>query len=282
MGRVDYIAHANTASTAATSIPSIREPPFRGEQDLVRSTGGREFFNQSVGVQRHLQLSARRSSTASIFRSPTTKVLAISGAPFSLKSIGVNIASPTPPEINIQIAGYFSISTGAPGEFIRDSFHFADSVHWIKGKHEIAFGGDFLRMKVDLNNSYRQAGRFRFRGPSYSGDARSDFHARHYRTLHPGRRRIRGSPGNLGSLFAQDNIRVSRQLNVNIGVRWDPFLPYTDELGRTECFVPGKQSQRFPNAPTGYLFAGDSACPDGRQQEPIGHCFRPASASPIT
>src|SRR5262249_13314092 len=69
--------------------------------------------------------------------------------------------------------------------------------------------------------------------------------------------------GNLGSLFVQDNVRLNRQLTVNLGIRWDPFLPYTDELGRTECFLAGLHSQRFPKAPTGYLFAGDPGCPEG-------------------
>jgi hypothetical protein len=69
--------------------------------------------------------------------------------------------------------------------------------------------------------------------------------------------------GNLGSLFVQDNWRVSRKLSLNLGLRWDPFLPYRDELGRTECFIPGQQSSRFPKAPLGYLFAGDANCPEG-------------------
>jgi hypothetical protein len=69
--------------------------------------------------------------------------------------------------------------------------------------------------------------------------------------------------GNLGSLFAQDNIRVTRDLTVNLGVRWDPYLPYGDELGRTDCYRPGLKSSRYPNSPTGYIFEGDAGCPTG-------------------
>jgi len=50
---------------------------------------------------------------------------------------------------------------------------------------------------------------------------------------------------------------------VNLGLRWDPFIPYSDNLGRTECFLAGVQSSRFPNAPRGYLYAGDPGCPGG-------------------
>ncbi len=261
MGRVDYLVskHRLYGRYFYSKYPRAAVP---GDQDLVRGTGGREFFNQSVAFSDTFNLSASLLNSFN-FSFTNNKGTATSGAPFSLKSIGVDIAGPTPPEINIQIAGFFTMSSGAPGDFIRDNFHFADSVHWIKGKHELAFGGDFLRMKVDLSNSYRQAGRFRFRGTSYSGDARSDFLLGTVERFLQGGGEYAARRGNLGSLFAQDNIRVSRQLNVNIGMRWDPFLPYTDQLGRTECFVAGKQSQRFPKAPTGYLFAGDTDCPAG-------------------
>ena len=68
---------------------------------------------------------------------------------------------------------------------------------------------------------------------------------------------------NLGSLFINDDYRVLRNLTVNLGVRWDPYIPFSDSLGRTECYRPGLQSTRFPNAPLGYLFAGDKGCPGG-------------------
>lgn len=233
-----------------------------GQQDLIRSAGGFEFFNQSASIS-HTYTASPTLVNNFIASWNYNDGNALSGAPFSLPSIGMPIATQTPPEIRVEVTNYFTINTGAPGQFLRENYHFSDSAHWILGKHEIAFGGDFLRMKVDLNNSFRQGGRFRFRGTRFSGDPRSDFLVGMLDRFQQGGGEYAARRGNLGSLFVQDNVRLARNLTVNLGLRWDPFLPYTDELGRTECFVPGQKSTRFVNAPTGYLFAGDSGCPDG-------------------
>ena len=50
---------------------------------------------------------------------------------------------------------------------------------------------------------------------------------------------------------------------MNIGLRWDPFTPPSEENGKSPCYVPGAKSQRYTNAPVGYLYAGDPGCPSG-------------------
>jgi len=233
-----------------------------GAQNLIQSLGGFEFFNQSASVS-HTYTFTPTFVNNFIASWNYNDGNALSGAPFSLPSLGLPIATQTPPEIRVEVTGFFTINTGAPGEFRRENYHFADSAHWVMGKHEIAFGGDFLRMKVDLINSFRQGGRFRFRGTKYTGDARADFLVGILDRFQQGGGEYAARRGNLGSLFVQDNIHVSRKLSLNLGLRWDPFIPYGDELGRTECFLPGQQSTRFPKAPTGYVFAGDANCPAG-------------------
>ena len=74
--------------------------------------------------------------------------------------------------------------------------------------------------------------------------------------------------GTLGSMFLQDNYRAGSKLVLNLGLRWDPFHPYSDVKGRTECYRPGLTSKKFPNAPKGYLFEGDPGCPSGGSSRP--------------
>src|SRR6185437_7894304 len=104
---------------------------------------------------------------------------------------------------------------------------------------------------------------FTFSSTNFSGAPLSDFFLGFTQKFIQGGGEFAEREANLGALFFQDNYRVRRDLVLNLGLRWDPFVPYSDTLGRTECFRPGRQSQKFPNSPTGYLFAGDPGCPAG-------------------
>ncbi len=261
MGRVDYNLSDHRIYGKYFFARYVRSP-VSGAQDLLKAFRGTTWFNQNASVSDTYNI---RPNLLNNFVFSYNRIVGtiVSAAPFNWKSIGVDIASSDPPELIVSVSGFFSINTGHPGEFNRHNFHLTDSVHWVGGIHELSFGGDFLRMNVDLTNTFRQSGNFRFRGTRYSGDPRSDFLLGSVERFIQGGGEYAARRGNLGSLFAQDNIRLSRRLNLNLGVRWDPFVPYYDELGRTECFIAGAQSTRFPKAPRGYLFAGDSDCPRG-------------------
>ncbi|MGA8597021.1 MAG: carboxypeptidase regulatory-like domain-containing protein [Bryobacteraceae bacterium] len=233
-----------------------------GNEDILASNRGFDLFDQGAAVGDIYNLSANLLNSF-IFSYNRNFGTITSGAPFSLASLGIPIASTTPPELDITVNGYFTISSGHPTKVNRHDFHYADSLHWVRGAHEMAFGGDFLREDVNLINTFRQNGSFTFTGTNYSGSPLSDFMVGFAQKFIQGGGEFASRQANLGSMFFQDNYRVRRTLTLNLGVRWDPFVPYSDGLGRTECFLPGHQSTKFPNAPAGYLFAGDADCPAG-------------------
>jgi hypothetical protein len=233
-----------------------------GTTDILTSRRGFDLFDQGAAISDTFTVTPKLLNSL-IFSYNRNNGTVTSGAPFSLASLGIPIASTTPPELAISVSGYFSISSGHPTKVNRDDYHVSDSVHWVIGNHTLAVGGDYLKEDVNLINTYRQNGSFTFSSTNYSGNALSDFMLGYARKFIQGGGEFSARRANLGSLFIQDDYRATRNLVLNMGLRWDPFVPYSDTLGRTECFLPGHQSQKFPNAPEGYLFAGDPSCPAG-------------------
>ena len=233
-----------------------------GNQDILTSNRGFDLFDQSTAVSDTYTITPSLLNSL-LFSYNRNNGTVTSGAPFSWTSLGIPVTSTTPPELQLAVSGYFTVSSGHPTKVNRDDFQVADSVHWVIGNHELAFGGDYLKENVDLINTYRQNAQYTFSSTNYSGNALSDFMLGYAQKFVQGGGEFSQRRANLGSLFVQDNYRATRNLMLNLGLRWDPFVPYSDELGRTECFLPGQQSQKFPNSPTGYLFAGDPGCPAG-------------------
>ena len=236
--------------------------PVSGATNIVASGRGFDLWDQNVSVSDAYTINPHLLNSF-IFSYNRNNGTVVSGAPFSYNSIGIPIASTNPAEFALTVTGYFTVNSGHPTMANRHNFEYSDSVHYIVGPHEIALGGDFLRMDVDLINTYRQNGAFTFKGTAYSGNALSDFLLGETQKFLQGGGEYSQRRGNIGGLFIHDNYKVNRRLVLNLGLRWDPFVPYSDEKGRTECFIPGQQSTRFTNSPTGYIFAGDSGCPAG-------------------
>lgn len=233
-----------------------------GSQNILTSTRGRDLFDQGAAVGDTYSFTPNVLNSF-IFSYNRNNGTITSGAPFSWTSLGIPVSSTTPPELQLTVSGYFTVSSGHPTQANRHDYHYSDSLHWVHGAHEIAIGGDFLREHIELINTYRQNAQFTFRSTNFSGDPMADFFVGYAGRFIQGGGEFAEREANLGALFFQDNYRVRRDLVLNLGLRWDPFVPYSDSLGRTECFQPGVQSQKFSNAPTGYLFAGDPGCPAG-------------------
>jgi hypothetical protein len=66
----------------------------------------------------------------------------LSGAPFSFPSQGIQIAAPTPPDLNLYVQGYFGVGTNQMGTFNRGDWLVRKDVTKVAGNHELHMGGE--------------------------------------------------------------------------------------------------------------------------------------------
>lgn len=261
MGRIDYRPNDRHRLYLRYFRTGYVEDPIMSGTNLLAASHGANFMNQVASGSYTATPTAHLTNTA-VFSFSQTDANIVSAAEFSAADLGSNVAHSDPPGLKVTVLGYFSFNTREPGEFNRYNYQMSDVLHWSLGRHEFSFGGDYLRMNVDINNHYGQNGGFYFY-PSFTGNSLSDLMIGMMAGFQQGGGEYAQRRGNLGGAFAQDDMRLSRRLSVNAGVRWDPYAPYSDTKGRTLCWAPGKQSTRFTNAPEGVLYAGDKGCPAG-------------------
>ena len=87
------------------------------------------------------------------------------------RRLGLNITSGIPNFVQIAISNYFSVGCGtcAPGHFNVNSFHYADDVDIIKGRHQMAFGVNFIRDQMNVINGFQQNGSYTANGQFTNG-----------------------------------------------------------------------------------------------------------------
>lgn len=190
-----------------------------------------------------------------------------SAAPFNIAQAGANIAQPTnfPATLNVMISGDFTVGVqAATGTWNRGDISDREIATFVKGGHELQLGGEWKRIHVPMGNSYQADGNYTFDN-ALTGDNIADFLLGDVSSFTQAGGLYLDFTGNEWSFFAQDNWHATPRLTVSAGLRWDPFVPYTDSEGRVGCYVPGAQSARFPNAPQGLIFGGshhDPGCPE--------------------
>jgi hypothetical protein len=187
----------------------------------------------------------------------------LSSAPFGFPEAGVKIAAPAPPEVVLSVTSGFSISTNHLGDFDRGDYTIREVVTKIRSRHELRFGGEAVRLMNHTTNTFQMAGNFTFNG-QLSGDGLADFMVGRASSFTQGGGEFKNLRGTRWAVFTQDDWRVNQDLTLNLGVRWDPYLPPYDREGRVVCFDPGVKSARYPNAPPGLIYGGqnhDPICP---------------------
>jgi len=151
----------------------------------------------------------------------------------------------------------FTLFGGSVNDTRRRNYGFSDTVTFIAGKHTFYFGGDVLhRYTKERSGSGANPGISITN--SFTGFTLSDFLLGKVTSISQNAGENGAVRGWMMGFYAQDQYKLRPNLTINMGVRWDPFTPFSIEGGRGAMFVPGQQSTRYPNAPQGVVFPGDA------------------------
>ncbi len=193
-------------------------------------------------------------------------------------TLGVNIYQAIPN--GLQVAeGKFSIGGGlnSAAHFNDNTLSIDDDVTWIRGKHQIIFGGEWVQNQLNIGNGYESNGVFTFNGEysgsgpnggSVIGDQNLDFLQGTLSAFQQSKQQQNALRGPIPSLYAQDTYHATSRLTLVAGLRWGPNFMPTDYFNRGSVFnmsdfLSNTFSTVYPNAPAGVLFYGDKGVPQG-------------------
>jgi hypothetical protein len=152
---------------------------------------------------------------------------------------------------NIQIAGFDQVGITPPEGRSDPTGHLTDILSYVKGKHQFRFGAEVRQGRVDEFYHRRSLGSFSFDGTQgpWAGNtavssnvlALADYLAGFVSTsdiaVGDPERFVRS---NGFDFFAQDDWQVTRNLNVNLGLRYDYMGPLYSPNQDLAVFIPGE------------------------------------------
>ncbi len=187
----------------------------------------------------------------------------LAGSP-NMNDLGVDIWQPAFKQINqIKVNNFFTVGDNPAATFRRNNYTLADDYRWVIGNHSLAFGFHGELSKIDVDNQYQQPGQFTFGTNNTIGNDLADFMLGGLTNFAQASGQYFNNRFRVQGYYAQDSWKVSRKLTLNIGVRYEPFLPQNEKKGRQGMFSAsalsaGQVSTTHPTALAGLLFPGDT------------------------
>jgi hypothetical protein len=186
-----------------------------------------------------------------------------SASSVNVADLGVNIWQPTFKQINqFQVTNYFNIGDNPQAFFRRANYTLTDDIHFLLGRHNIDAGYHGEVSKIDINNLFQQPGQFTFNGNNTGGDPAANFLFGYLASFAQASGQFFNTRGKFQGAYIQDSWKMTRNLTLDYGVRYEPFIPWHEMQGRMGSFFPklwtsNTHSAKYPLAPAGLLFAGD-------------------------
>ena len=237
---------------------------------LPRLTADINFINRNIQGQHTWTMSPSLLATAQITfnrteidRGPLPTV-GESGQEVSYQSLGVGVNRGAPesqielvPHYRGRVNGYWNLGQENLVRIDRKTWQARYDVSYTSGAHMMKLGGEYR-----YSQSYRVTAnlvdpQFNFTG-RFSGNAYGDFLLGRPANFRQGSLRINDIRARAPNFYFQDDWKIRSNVTLSLGLRWEPYLPFYSAPDELSVFRAGRQSQVFPNAPEGLLYANDS------------------------
>jgi hypothetical protein len=254
-GRAQLFGLGNTKALSPSAVNEFHFSYLRDANDLGKPVGGVGVSLESQGFQAGVN---------------TPGIVALSPSTVGVESIGFN---------------NYTIGTNTNElKQVGNTFQWLDNFSKVIGTHTLKMGGEFHYDQVNVNAVAQFNGSFLFFGTETGSDF-ADFllgipSQYNQSQLQPfyGRNKYVG-------IYGQDSWRVTHNLALNYGLRWDRITSWYEKYNQIATFEPGVQSVVFPGAPAGILYPTDPgvsrtlAPPGNRDFAPrIGLAYSPSAS----
>ncbi len=162
-----------------------------------------------------------------------------------VQSLGFITGATFPNAPHISISGFDPVGETPPEGRNDITGHLTDQLSWVKGKHQMRFGGEFRQAQLDEFYHRHATGAFTFDGSQVvpGGSGRADALADFLAGKTDGASLTIGDPErqvfvNTWFLNAGDSWQINRKLNLNYGVRYDYEGPLHDQYKDMSVFRP--------------------------------------------
>ena len=181
-----------------------------------------------------------------------------------------------PPLITVSGAFNLGPSPQGPTKDHDVTFQYQDTFSWNKGKHALKFGGDLRWTRSNFNYDFYNNGSFDF-GTYYTntGSALADFVGGYTDNYYQFSNAVYGIRSHQLYFFGQDAWKVTRNLSLDYGLRYEYDSPQVDPHNEIIGWYPGQQSTKFPGAPPDLLYPGDPGTPNRGLIYPDKNNFAP-------
>ena len=237
IGRIDWNQSAKNNFFGRYFFADYKSPAAFDNNFLLTTQRGVLDRSQAATIGDTYSITPNTLNTAHV---TWTRLAITRGASPDMKNLtdfGVNVFQATPNAIDVTINGYFGIGCGtcANALFKDNVAEFSDDVDIIRGKHHMSVGGDWIHFQYPYQNTAYANGNPQFSG-IFSNDGLLDFLTGNMSYFDQGNPTQFNGRQNYIGIYFNDNIQMSKRLNLNLGLRWEPNLSVTETHNAVDHF----------------------------------------------